>query len=232
MVPPANPAFIRLSDGKVLGTPTAAVPEDGIRIAPLPTRKPRNLRPDAVIVPRPRTAADDKADDARSDRGLTARRARPRADQQVQRTSRTGRDEPQASRGASVDAGQAATPRPAAASAAVGGTAGAGRTPAPAGPGPPAGRAASTASPADPPAPPARPAARRLGRAAAHRADPDHDGRLGLRRTALPAPGHRRGRLRRQGRGRGRRGQRRPAGDARLDHRPQRRPRSPSPSTG
>jgi cell division protein FtsB len=69
MVPPANPAFIRLSDGRVLGTPTPAVPEDGIRIAPLPTLKPKNLRPDPVIVPAPETAPEEKADDVRSARG-------------------------------------------------------------------------------------------------------------------------------------------------------------------
>jgi hypothetical protein len=59
MVPPANPAFIRLSDGTVLGTPTAAVPEDAVRISPLPTRKPKNLRPDPVIVPAPETETDE-----------------------------------------------------------------------------------------------------------------------------------------------------------------------------
>ncbi len=62
MVPPANPAFIRLADGRVLGTPVAAVPEDGIRIAPLPTRKPKSLRPDAVVVPAPETDAGSSAE--------------------------------------------------------------------------------------------------------------------------------------------------------------------------
>ena len=66
MVPPANPAFIRLSDGRVLGTPTPAVPEDGIRIAPLPTLKPKNLRPDPVIVPAPMTH-DGAASNAQGD---------------------------------------------------------------------------------------------------------------------------------------------------------------------
>jgi hypothetical protein len=66
MVPPANPAFIRLSDGRVLGTPTPAVPEDGIRIAPLPTLKPKNLRPDPVIVPAPVTR-DGAASPAQGD---------------------------------------------------------------------------------------------------------------------------------------------------------------------
>ena len=61
MVPPANPAFLRLSDGQVLGTPIAAVPADGIRVSPLPTRKPKSLRPDVVIVPAPETADTDGA---------------------------------------------------------------------------------------------------------------------------------------------------------------------------
>jgi len=50
MVPSASPAFIRLADGEVLGTPTVAEPTDAMRISPLPTRKPKNLRPDPVIV--------------------------------------------------------------------------------------------------------------------------------------------------------------------------------------
>jgi cell division protein FtsB len=66
MVPPANPAFIRLADGTVLGTPTAAVPEDAVRIAPLPTRKPKSLRPEPVIVPAPEADSADTADTADS----------------------------------------------------------------------------------------------------------------------------------------------------------------------
>ena len=54
MVPSTTPAFLRLSDGgvpaKLLGTPTVAAPADAMRIAPMPTRKPKNLRPDPVIV--------------------------------------------------------------------------------------------------------------------------------------------------------------------------------------
>jgi hypothetical protein len=49
MVPPASPAFIRLSDGKVLGDPAPATSADSIRITPLPTRKPENLQPPRVI---------------------------------------------------------------------------------------------------------------------------------------------------------------------------------------
>ncbi len=50
MVPATSPAFLRLADGKVLGSPTVSTPEDAMRIAPLPTAKPRNLRPRTVIV--------------------------------------------------------------------------------------------------------------------------------------------------------------------------------------
>jgi hypothetical protein len=50
MVPASSPAFIRLSDGKVLGNPVVAEPTDGMRISPLPTRKPKYLSPDPVIV--------------------------------------------------------------------------------------------------------------------------------------------------------------------------------------
>jgi cell division protein FtsB len=60
MVPPANPAFLRLSDGKVLGEPRPATAEDAIRIRPLPTRKPKSLRPDPVIVEAPETRRDDR----------------------------------------------------------------------------------------------------------------------------------------------------------------------------
>lgn len=66
MVPPANPAFIRLADGQVLGTPTAAVPEDAVRVAPLPTRKPKSLRPDPVIVQAPEAETETESETAES----------------------------------------------------------------------------------------------------------------------------------------------------------------------
>jgi cell division protein FtsB len=50
MVAPSSPAFIRLSDGKVLGTPNPATYEDAIRVTPLPTRKPKSLRPTPVVI--------------------------------------------------------------------------------------------------------------------------------------------------------------------------------------
>ncbi len=50
MVPPASPAFIRLGDGKVLGAPVPATPDDAFRVTALPTRKPASLRPRPVVV--------------------------------------------------------------------------------------------------------------------------------------------------------------------------------------
>ncbi len=53
MVPPSSPAFLRLSDGKVLGTPEPASSANALRITPLPTRKPLDLRPAPVVVKPP-----------------------------------------------------------------------------------------------------------------------------------------------------------------------------------
>jgi hypothetical protein len=44
MVPVLNPAFLRLADGRVLGNPTAAGPQDALRIRSLPTARPGSLR--------------------------------------------------------------------------------------------------------------------------------------------------------------------------------------------
>jgi hypothetical protein len=49
MVPAASPAFLRLADGTVLGTPTPATVDDGFRIGPPPVEKPRDLNPRPVI---------------------------------------------------------------------------------------------------------------------------------------------------------------------------------------
>jgi len=49
MVPQSTPAFLDLSDGKVLGKAVPAAAADSIAINPLPTRKPKNLRPKPVI---------------------------------------------------------------------------------------------------------------------------------------------------------------------------------------
>lgn len=50
MVPPTNPAFVRLSDGRILGEPMAATAMNAMRINPLPAVKPKVLAPEPKIV--------------------------------------------------------------------------------------------------------------------------------------------------------------------------------------
>jgi hypothetical protein len=50
MVAPGVPAFVRLSDGTVVGTPTPASPDDAVRINPAPPQLPPPLRPRPIIV--------------------------------------------------------------------------------------------------------------------------------------------------------------------------------------
>lgn len=83
MVPPSSPAFLRLGDGAVLGNPVAAVPEDAVRVIPLPTRKPKNLRPDPVILELPASSREDRgaAGGERADRaGTKSNQDRPQQD--------------------------------------------------------------------------------------------------------------------------------------------------------
>lgn len=64
MVSASSPAFIRLSDGKVLGRATPAAADGALRITPLPTRRPKNLRPTPIVIevrPGAATAADGGA---------------------------------------------------------------------------------------------------------------------------------------------------------------------------
>lgn len=57
MVVPPDPAFVRLTDGRVLGTPTVATPNDAVHIMGFPTPKPRLLAPPVRIVHVPATTA-------------------------------------------------------------------------------------------------------------------------------------------------------------------------------
>ncbi len=50
MVAPAKPAFVRLSDGRILGTPTPATPDDAVRINSLPAPLPPSIKQKTVIV--------------------------------------------------------------------------------------------------------------------------------------------------------------------------------------
>jgi cell division protein FtsB len=49
MVPAVSPAFLNLSDGSVVGVPTAATRENGLRIMARPPRKPAVLTPDPIV---------------------------------------------------------------------------------------------------------------------------------------------------------------------------------------
>ena len=73
MVPGAAPAFVRLSDGSVLGEPRAATVDDALRVTPRPTPKPKRLDPKPlVITPAAGSRAAGQGDGAAS-RTATAR---------------------------------------------------------------------------------------------------------------------------------------------------------------
>lgn len=61
MVAPGVPAFVRLSDGTVIGSPTPASPDDAVRINPLPPGLPAPLAPDPIIVRVPAPEANQQA---------------------------------------------------------------------------------------------------------------------------------------------------------------------------
>jgi hypothetical protein len=50
MVAPSQPAFVRLSDGRVLGNPTPATAAEAVRINPLPAQLPPEVRQKRIIV--------------------------------------------------------------------------------------------------------------------------------------------------------------------------------------
>lgn len=50
MVPGVAPAFVRLSDGAVLGKPLPASVDDALRVTPLPTPKPKELNPKPMVI--------------------------------------------------------------------------------------------------------------------------------------------------------------------------------------
>ncbi|GAB3657691.1 hypothetical protein GCM10027596_13150 [Nocardioides korecus] len=50
MVAPATPAFVRLSDGRILGTPTPTTSGDAVRINPLPAQVPAAIARRTIIV--------------------------------------------------------------------------------------------------------------------------------------------------------------------------------------
>jgi hypothetical protein len=57
MVAPSQPAFVRLSDGRVLGNPTPATVGDAVRINPLPAELPAGVKQKTIFVKPPKPAA-------------------------------------------------------------------------------------------------------------------------------------------------------------------------------
>jgi hypothetical protein len=79
MVPGGAPAFVRLSDGTVIGTPEPARADTGMRVLPLPTPKPRNLTPKPLVITpavgtRNGQPAGSQASDGAASATVTARR--------------------------------------------------------------------------------------------------------------------------------------------------------------
>jgi hypothetical protein len=68
MVAPAQPAFVRLSDGRVLGQPAPATSADAVRINPLPAQKPAAIKRRTIIV----KAQSPARTDATTGTGATA----------------------------------------------------------------------------------------------------------------------------------------------------------------
>jgi hypothetical protein len=75
MVAPGVPAFVNLSDGRVVGSPTVSTPNDAVRINPLPPGLPAPLRPKPIIIRVPaKQVAGQVAGKAGSPTGQTAGR--------------------------------------------------------------------------------------------------------------------------------------------------------------
>ena len=66
MVAPATPAFVRLSDGRILGTPTPTTIGDAVRINPLPAQVPAAIARRTIIVQAAPTSSTTGAGTAKS----------------------------------------------------------------------------------------------------------------------------------------------------------------------
>ncbi len=83
MVAPSQPAFVRLSDGRVRGRPTPASPADAVRLNPLPAHLPASIKRRTVIVKAPATTANRRGTAASSsgtDTPRTSTARTPRGD--------------------------------------------------------------------------------------------------------------------------------------------------------
>jgi hypothetical protein len=73
MVPPSQPAFIELSTGRVLGTPTPATVGDAVRINSLPPTKPESLKRKVLVIRVPATTTRGSQADTRGSSTATTR---------------------------------------------------------------------------------------------------------------------------------------------------------------
>lgn len=92
MVPAGNPAFLRLSDGKVLGKPALAQPTDAVRIVPLPPVKPASLQARLVILDVPRAGRDAETRQTRQARQSRRAAGRRQDGRQPRRDTTRGSD--------------------------------------------------------------------------------------------------------------------------------------------
>jgi hypothetical protein len=79
LVAPGVPAFVKLSDGSVVGNPTPASPEDAVRINPLPPEVPAALRPKPIVIRVPAPADPTAAGPAAADPAPTTQPVTPAA---------------------------------------------------------------------------------------------------------------------------------------------------------
>jgi hypothetical protein len=84
MVPASEPAFIRLSDGKVLGNPTPATPADAVRINPLDPQKPASLAPKPIVIKVPWTPTADPTVNSKVGTGAASTTVPPQRDRKNQ----------------------------------------------------------------------------------------------------------------------------------------------------
>ena len=87
MVPPSQPAFIRLADGAILGNPAPATSADSVRINPLPPLKPAELAPRPIIIRVPAAPLPAASATANSSTGTGAASTAPSGTQGRKRGS-------------------------------------------------------------------------------------------------------------------------------------------------
>jgi hypothetical protein len=63
MVAPSQPAFVRLSDGRILGKPTPATPDEAVRINSLPPGMPPSIKQKILFVKAKPTATTTSSAD-------------------------------------------------------------------------------------------------------------------------------------------------------------------------